>query len=404
MRRAVIIGVAAALLSAAPSLALADVPVEKTRSDLRVRETRIRTARRAVEQTQSNQATLEHRITALKRLAADNRLSDRSELERLLRESVAADRALADRRRAVTGASDDLTRWARRTIREIDVEVKRRVPDMKRGSINSRKNAARRIAALMKLRKELDAASRRRPTTSATVSWAKYVDVKIDPLDGPTELAEKADFLEDTRDKYDKKRRAILQLLAQAKRENEIRRAAGEFRDDRSIFDDESRSVRVPRTTGALASATNDKSGQDAEAALDAPAFQAAETPGGQRNSDPSPPPETGVLQGPTTTDDTAARTPPPAAEPQPAPSPTPTRTAATPAPAEGPAVRGVDAQRLIGLRIEELGNQNLDPATLKRLLAELYALDKHLAAQAKTMRQRAEALEADEARATDAK
>lgn len=402
MRRAFTIGMFVAIFAAVPALAEADVPVKRTRSALRTYTQNADTTRRAVTKTQADQATLEHRITALKRLAAENRLTDRSELERLLRESVAANRVLDARRAEAKKARADLTRWARDTIRNIDAEVKQRAPDMKRGSLANRKKAARHIGALMKLRKELQASLRAPAAPTAPTNWSKYVDVKIDPLDGPTELGEKADFIEDTRDKYEKKRRAILRLLSDAKREAEIRRAAAEFRDDRSIFDDDSRSVRVQRSAVASAGGQN-RATTTAETADQPASFNAQAGTNQQQTSNDVP--LNGLASPPT--DDSTAResSPPPAADPSTkVGGGTAAPTAATPTPAANPATRTVDAQTLIGLKIDQLGASDLDPATLQRLLKELTQLDKHLADQAKKMRDRAAALESDEARALDKK
>ncbi|MEQ8978279.1 MAG: hypothetical protein RL846_10140 [Deltaproteobacteria bacterium] len=194
-------------------------------------------------------------------------------------------------------------------------------------------------------------------------------------------------------------------MLADARRERSIRRAASEFRADLALFDEESRSVRVTRGT------TNVLAAQDASEAVNSPAptrqggTDAPPTEGGSESFQGTPPPNSPTL---TAGDDTTGFAEP-TATPQldgvkvgpttgvPAAAPPPAASGGTTAPT---IVRGMDAQALIELRTEELGSANLAPETLQRLLSELEALDRHLAAQAERLRKRARALEADEASA----
>lgn len=396
---------AAAVLFAPAAQAAAPLSIPTLKTTTQTKRAALAHAERDVASLRDQQATLAHRINALKRLEANDKLSNTAELERLLSQSVEAERTLAARQRVVETKQKDLASWVRKATQQIDAAVKRNVPKMKSGPVKSRKKAARRIKALLAFRKQLDAQARS-PAADNAAKWARYVDVRIDPLDGPGELADKADFVEDARDKFEKKRSAIREMLADARRERSIRRAASEFRADLALFDEESRSVRVTRGT------TNVLAAQDASEAVNSPAptrqggTDAPPTEGGGNESfQGTPPPNSPTL---TAGDDTTGFAEP-TATPQldgvkvgpttgvPAAAPPPAASGGTTAPT---IVRGMDAQALIELRTEELGSANLAPETLQRLLAELEALDRHLAAQAERLRKRARALEADEASA----
>lgn len=395
-----VMGLLALAVASAPAPVLADtLPLAELQRTARDKRAVLDHAEKAVATTHEQQATLEHRIDALKRLEADNRLPNRGELERLLRRSVEAEQNLTERQRAVDVAHDELVRWARRTTRRIDAEVKRRVPDMKRGALAQRREAARDIQRLLTFRKELETLGRR--DDAGAEKWSQYVDVKIDPLDGPAELADKADFVEDTRDKFERKRAAIRTLLDDAKRERAIQRAASEFRSDLSLFDEESRSVRVPRT-GASASAERtavESPQSNDDGRFSAPPSSDPASPTTPQNGAAAPAPGFQNVDESVRTDLGAEAPRDSVTVGATAPRPTVTESAPTPT-----IVRGLDAQSLITLRVEDLDRQNLTPATLRKLIAELDELDRHLAAQAERLRKRARALEADEARSGEMK
>lgn len=394
---------AAAALFAPAAEAAAPLSIPTLRQTSQDRRATLAAREQSVVTLREQQAVLAHRITALKRLEAANRLSNTAELERLLSQSVEAERTLAERQRDVETERRDLNAWVKRTTQQIDVEVKQRVPAIKKGSAKSRKKAARRIKALLSLRKEIESVAREK-SDDGTAKWSRYVDVKIDPLDGPAELADKADFVEDTRDKYEKKRAAIREMLADARRESAIRRAASEFRSDLSLFDEESRSVRVTRgTANRAANEGADFSGGE-PTSVRGPGVGQAPPPSNQESA---PPTDAPTLTAGERDDTTGFMDPTSVAIPQqdglkvgtgnpvPAATPPPVGGAVTPS-----IVRGLDAQALIKLRTDELGDKNLAPETLEQLLQELEALDRHLAAEAERLRKRARALEVDEANA----
>ena len=107
-------------------------------------------AERSLARTRNEQASLEHRIAALKRLETNRPLSTASELDNLLRDSVQADASLrrdlaleAERRRsAIEGIKTGVARN--------DQELRRRVPALKTGSIEARTKAMGSIAWAMR--------------------------------------------------------------------------------------------------------------------------------------------------------------------------------------------------------------------------------------------------------------
>lgn len=317
-----------------------------------------REARAQLAQTESAQRTLEQRIARLKRQVAQEGQPS-SELDQLLIQSVSAEKRLSARRTTESTARQRLIRAVRTRIRDIDREIRVLVPQMKAGTLARRQGAARRIRALTgergKLRNRLrPLASRRSPRPQA---WSRY-EVAIEPLDGPRELNEKADFVEDTRDKLDKKRRALTELIRQARQEREVARAARDFARDVGLFDEESRSTRVTRPgagqvesagVGNQSDTPPDQSGNPATPTFD----------GRERDQPTTPPPGTVTV----------------------------------------PLVpREISPDVLINLRVDDLADDpNVDLATLQRLEQELSELDAFLRKRANTIRSRAKKLERDE-------
>ena len=312
------------------------------------------------------QAGLEDQITALKKSGQRG-----PALERLLGRSIdavqafdAAQTELDDAARALEGALRD-------AIAAIDREITRKKPAMQRGSLTDRRKAAYAIKALRTLRKQFRAefaaltrsADRRK-------AWAQYA-VKFNAQDGPTELIEKADFVEDTRDKIVRKRRALIRLLAEAQQERELAQAAKDFRTDVTLFDEETRQGRVLRQSRAsVASVSADGS--------DTPTADAPPSLSGDNGGDPS------EFEG--ARDDQGAV--PPTSGPPPA------SLQAAPA-----ALRDINPDVLINLRVDDLAAGALDAATLERYVSDLRALERFLSGQAETLRKRADTLEADETR-----
>lgn len=361
-------------------------------------------AERTLARTRNEQATLEHRIAALKRLETNRPLSGTSELDNLLRDSVQADASLrrdlaieAERRRAAVEG-------IKGAVGRIDQEIRRLVPALKSGTIEARTKAARRLAALKDARDDLrlELASLK-DNEGTRKAWARY-EVAIEPLDGPSELNEKADFVEDTRDKIQEKRSALAALIREAQEEQQLAQAARDFATDVTIFDEESRTGRVQRrgggATGALADRSNNTAAFENNEQVPATPVSAAPPPEGEAppargNSDPVDgfSDSLGAVGQPTTP---PPATPPPTNNVNPGPTTAATNNVA----AALPISKDLNPSVLLSLRIEELAAKGVDLATLERLVTELQRLDGHLAQQAKQIRARAKQLEVDEAKA----
>lgn len=355
-----------------------------------------RAARELRLQARAEQSALAARVEALKAKARPGAAD--GELARLLRASVAAEAKLAQALTDEADAKAEVERAVRGGVGRIDREIRALVPGLKTGALAERQETARQINALRETRKALrDAlAALEDEAPAPRKEWAQY-QVHIEPLDGPSELNEKADFVEDTRDKLKKKRLALARLLQEAKQEREIARAARDFDTYVRLFDEETRTDRVTRQS-ATALAAQDRTTDGAEVANPAP-----ESPNnsGQPNTDsqtdgtPTPPStdpgrgngfELGGQVGNAGGDKVGS-------------GQIPSPTVSTPSAEAGSVARDLNAELLINLRVDELAAQGLDMATLERLVEELEALDGYLDGQAKAIRQRAQNIEAEDAK-----
>lgn len=312
-----------------------------------------RRAQERLRATEATQSELEDRIATLKRRDNEDVHAMSPELERLLVRSVAAEDRLASLRARASAARRELSDALRARIRAIDQAIQAQVPRLKSGPLDGRQTAARAIRTLSRQRDRLRA---RLGDLSATGSsprraWSRY-EVAIEPLDGPRELHEKADFVEDTRDKLTKKRRALRALIREARQQREVAKAARDFARDIGLFDEESRSTRVGRrgAAGALSEVPESAGG--------------GTPPSGQPppRMDPPPPPRSGN---------------------------------GAPAPV---VPREISPDVLINLRVENLADDpRVDLNTLRRLERELSELDVFLRKRVRTIRRRAEELEEHE-------
>ncbi|MEM7678707.1 MAG: hypothetical protein AAF449_22225 [Myxococcota bacterium] len=166
-------------------------------------------------------------------------------------------------------------------------------------------------------------------------------------------MSEKADFVEDTRDKVNRKRIALIKLLKEARRERQIAQAAQDFRTDITLFDEETRQGRVLRQNRTTSAGDR----VEADGNFGSPAV---ENPGELTDV-----PTTGAQ--------------------------------APPQPTTDPMLRAINPDVLINLRVEDVAAGALDVATLQRYVEDLRALERFLSGQAESLRQRAQTLEADE-------
>ena len=378
---------------------------------------------------------LAHRIGALKRTG---RVEGRAQpaLEQLLRASLETERLLEAKNRTRQASAEAVAEIVDDSVRRIDAEIVRLKPGLRRGSRLARAASARRLKALITARGELKAQVTALATAAPAASraWTSY-EVTVEPLDGPQELRDKADFLEDTRDKFEKKRRALSQLIAQARQEREIARAAANFQTDLRHFDEEMRTGRVARRDSALGvtttggpTRTNERSQPPADERDSATEQSPGQLGGGEPNNataggtradgDPSPGPmPTDVNTGIDSTGNgrvTAGgggHAAPPSAPGAFAEADDDVASKTTPAPGAsagldaspvigftGNLPRQVDPDILLNLDVADLeGAANLE--RLAALLGDLEQLDAFLQNQAGGIRALADQLEADETR-----
>lgn len=363
----------------------------------------LKAARAKERATRDAQSELAHRISALKRI--DRKRADDAELKRLLRDSIEADEALAGQIDEVQARQTEVLSAVRDAFERIDARIRELAPKLGAAHpIATRRAAAQEIRTLRSTRKEMRDVLLSVKEQERRRDWADYL-VKIEPLDGPTELTDKADVVELTRRKLEKKRRLLARLI----REKRVDQAAQSFTTDANLLDDNLRPGRVVRQgsdRGGNETVLADNGSQNAGTA-------APEAPQSSRSADDAFVPTAGAQEA----DNNFAGSPAPPADPSPGrgetladsqpqvglatPNKSVTVTPQTPAPAApGPIARQIDPNALINLRVEELDAEQLDLADLQKLIEELETLDRALDSQAEKIRNRAQQLERDEARA----
>jgi hypothetical protein len=331
-------------------------------------------AKQKLAQTHGEAAALEHRIAAMKRLGNE------AELERLLRESVAVETALRTATKAVDSRANEARRAIAETLAAIEARIGELKPRLKQGEYESRQAAARDINTLRDLHREVRGLNNRLKDSSVVPqSWSRY-EVKIDPLDGPKELGEKADFIDDTRDRFQKKLGDLRKVLRDAREEQDIARAASSFQTDARLFDEEDRFGRVQKRAGGNADTALDERRETSGDPNPAPQAPQVGTPVADPNLGAFPPP----AESPT--DDTNAR---PGSAPQ-----LGARTFEA-----APLIKEVDPNLLLNLRVEALEGRT-DIATLEQLVRDIERLERFLATRSGDLRRRAIQLKEDEARA----
>ncbi len=389
MRRFFAIGLLVFSLSTLAGSAQAGTPKTSVKTLITAAQNQLQTWRNSDQrllQTRATSTALATRIDRLKRAGKSG-----AKLQGLLRESLDAERQLRAALTQQADARDDVQRTVRGGVARIDLEIRSLVPQLKAGPLADRKQAAARINVLRKARGQLRETLQalQSPQPMARRAWTRY-QVQILPLDGPSELGDKADFVEDTRDKLAKKRLALAKLLNEAKQERQIARAAQDFDTYVRIFDEEARSDRVTRQSTGGGNESADVAAQGAaEPTKSRETTSGAADPGTNFESGPSPAPQAPPADA--TSNNTGGT---PNRDDSPAGSPAPS---AVSEPSAAPVVRELNADVLLNLRVTQLANESLDVATLQRLVAELEALDRFLDEQAKSIRQRARTLEADE-------
>jgi hypothetical protein len=429
-------GLAAALVAAALGFPAAEIPAAEPSRVVQA-EAKVRLSSAALRKSEADLAgartyydQLGRKIAALKKGGAK---SGEPALERLLQDSIEAQKKLEALAHSRDTRAAAVRTHATEAIRSIDAEIARLKPGLTEGSPESRTAVARTLKELLDTRNRMRDALAFADAGAATPerAWTQY-EVRIDPLDGPSELREKADFLEDTRDKLTKKRGALDRILREARQEHEIARAASSFQRDARHFDEVVRSGRVTRQRGGGGSSGIPESAPRAAANADTAGKGTGVTGGaggaGQPAGAQSPPPQTpqdgnvgtgGGGGGEPSRGTEQPRNPNPgpqsggsfggavgeteSADADDASSPTSRAPAATFTGVPTGAARGlakqIDPDVLLNLRVEDLDGSALDMEELEKLVSELERLDAKLSARAQEIRRRAKALEEDEAR-----
>ena len=281
---------------------------------------------------------------------------------------------------------------ARRSLRSLQ-------PGLRTGPVAERRQIARRMQAqrdqlieLQELRRSLSP-----PEDEVGLSWSD-LPLEAEPLDGPEDLEEKADFVEDARDRLREKRKMLAALYTQARQTKALRRAARDFVTDIQIFDE---SARSPQTGGSASNEPAGGSGRGGDGAespaqggsgapdlprLDGDFSGSGDTPGPVEQGDGS---SGGGFED---FDGGGGGSIPPSfiADPGRAPA------ADGPSPPEIDAaglVSGASPSFLLNLRIEQLEDRNLELETLRELLTDMARLDDVLGARAAEMRMKAKEL-----------
>ncbi len=370
-----------------PAAALAEIPaaISQAQKKVTVSLSRFDSAKLSLEKTRDDAEALEHRIAALKRLRS--RGAGDAELASLLRESVASDASLRESTKELEARDAEVRRAVVEAFAAIDARIKELKPRLYQGELETRRSIARNIEELLALRKELGRViPRLRAASNTPEQWQRY-QVKIDPLDGPQELGEKADFVEDTRDRFQKKLEQLRVLIKDAREEQDLSHAASAFQTDTRIFDEEDRSGgRVSKRSGTTE--TLDKSGNVPLGEDVIPSPQAPNEPTNGFEADPS----IGAIDNP---GDRASGGNPSLVGPA---QPQPGVLSGSVDPTQS--TKQIDPNVLLNLRVEALAGGAADLATLEAWARDLERLDTFLRARATELRKRGRQLESDEAKA----
>jgi len=195
---------------------------------------------------ESRNQELAHRITQLKKSRTTD-VATRN-LQNLLRQSVQAANELESLSKKRSVAMKECESSLRDALRNIDALIGDEKAMLRSTSKETRIQSARKIRQLLNQRKELRKLETKLQTTSSTPKQWKQYQVEIDPLDGPQELREKAEFLEDTRDKLKRKRAKVMELLREKRQLLALAKAANQFATEVGAFDETIRRGRVERT------------------------------------------------------------------------------------------------------------------------------------------------------------
>lgn len=363
---------------------------------------------------------LADRIAELKQRRSHKDYSVDAELSRLLRKSVDSEQATTGARNALEEARAEVARTALDVSSAIRREIASLRPHLTSGPAPERREAAARILALRKTRTEIGVIVDRLEHREASNQSAPLV-VSADPLDGPSDLLEKAEWVEFTRTKLLKKIAEIKQKAEEAERTRQMEQDFLAFQTDTTHFDERLHAERVVRqsapssavlvrqgdstppetatagseTTGATDTRTDQ--GTEGTAGPDSASGAASsDTPSGPYSEAPN-------LGNVGTSEGSSGSQPPPATGTETRGSgSTSGSTSGSSAAVSGPVyaptpiAKDLSADVALGLDPAAIG-ANTHPRTLARLIEALVQLDSKLAQEAKALRRRAQVLEQSE-------
>ncbi|MBK8012663.1 MAG: hypothetical protein IPK13_15030 [Deltaproteobacteria bacterium] len=365
-----------------------------------------------LEARQKANARLADRIAELKRRRSRNDYSVDAELSRLLRASVEGERAAASARSALDEARTEVAKTAKAVSGSIRREIAALRPRLASGPASERREAAERILALRRTRTEVAATIERLERRDAGDRTAPLV-VSPEPLDGPSDLLEKAEWVEFTRTKLLKKIGEIRRKAEDAERARQLEQDFLAFQTDTTHFDERLHAERVLRQVGAPKSAAGDSgnaaaSQTETTAATDTRSDEgaAAQAPSSEASSGAPSDTPSGVYSEPPNLGDFGTGTG--SGEPSggsgggsgPASETAGGRTPSAPNPmyTPTPIIKDLSADVALGLDTSALG-LDAHPSALARLIEALVQLDSKLAQEAKNLRNQARALEQLEGR-----
>ena len=342
-----------------------------------------------VQKTESQNLELAHRIAALKRVRRTD-VANRT-LENLLQQSVRAANELERLVQQQSARAQACKESIAQGIQSIDKRISKQKAGLKSSSRIKRKQTAKRLRKLLQSRKKLRRIQDQLRVGKVTPkSWKQY-EVKIDPLDGPQELREKVEFIEDTRDKLMKKRKRILVLIKERKQVLALARAANQFATDVSAFDESARSGRVERQGArsqsfaggfSVANESTSVSAEPPSRSSDSSGSQDSPAAAGNSGSiSPTDVPENSIND-----DSSSQRT-----------SEAVGTSIAAPEQSATTWVKQLNPDMLINLDISELTGDKVDFAELNQLMGNLQKLDLYLQGQSSTILRRADKIEEDE-------
>ena len=319
------------------------------------------------------------RISSLKRKSKLDS-AESSELARLLERSLVAEVDLRQAQLHLMQSENQLKAKLREAIEKIDKEIRKLVEEIKIGALSKRKKAAQVIRELASQRQKFreSLAKMARPSDDRH-RWL-VESMEVGPLDGPRELEDKADFLEDTIDKLRAKRKILKRLSEQAAQEQHITLASREFEMDISVFEEEARPVQFKRSQSQAQPAADNESpiGSDS---LSPPVGA------GNPVSAPSPPPPS---DSPPESFDPPSDTPSDTPREQ-----NPPASAPDPIAVDSTSLEKVATFELVTLDMIKIESQPPRADVLKQLQKQLKLLEENLAKTAVALRARARKLEA---------